>query len=72
MDGPLTSEQRRQRVRRHAAVVVLGLVLVVAAVASLIAIPLGSDPHGLLFGLASTGAGLVVVAGLSIAIDRAR
>lgn len=72
MGGPLTPEQRRQRGRRQRALVLVGLCFVVAAVAALIAIPPGSDPHGLLAGLASTGAGLVVVAGLAIALDRAR
>jgi hypothetical protein len=70
--GPLTPEQRRQRSRRHGALVVLGLCCVVGAVAGLIAIQPGSDPHGLLAGLASIGCGLVVVAGLAIALDRAR
>lgn len=72
MDAPLTPEQRRRRARRHGGLLVLGVAFVVGAVAALIAIPLGSDPHGLLFGLASTGAGLVVVAGLAIALDKTR
>ena len=72
MGGPLLPEQRRQRLRRHSVVVVVGLCFVVTAVALLIAIPPGTDPHGFLLGLASAGAGMVVVAGLAIALDRAR
>jgi hypothetical protein len=72
VEGPLLPEQRRQRVRRHGAIVVVGLCFVVVAVTVLIAIPPGSDPHGFLFGLASIGAGMVVVAALAIALDRTR